>query len=113
MEFNVYVPSYRRSDAIKTGKCLEYCTYVVRKSEEEAYRKAGIENLIAVEDEKINSCAKVYSWIYFNAKEDVFCILDDDIEEFYHCFARTGQRRDRTPCSDALRPEPRIPCLSD
>lgn len=84
MKFNIYVPSYHRSDAILTGKNLEYCTYVVRRSEEDAYMAAGVENLISVEDKEIDSAAKAFAWIYANSEEDVICILDDDIESFYY-----------------------------
>lgn len=84
MEFNIYVPSYNRADTTTTFKKLEYCTYVVRKSEEEAYRRAGIESVLAVEDEKINSAAKAYAWIYANVPEDIICVCDDDITDFYY-----------------------------
>lgn len=84
MEFNIYVPSYGRSDRILTKNHLDYCTYVVRKSEEAAYRDAGVESLIAVEDSEVNSAAKVYAWIWRNVPEDVFAIVDDDIEKFMY-----------------------------
>lgn len=84
MTFNIYVPSYGRSGRILTAKNLEYCTYVVRKSEEEAYRNAGIESIIAVNDEEINSAAKVFKWIYKNTPEDVICVCDDDLESFHY-----------------------------
>ena len=84
MTFNIYVPSYHRSHRILTAKNLEYCTYVVRKSEEEDYRKAGVENVLAVEDSEIDSAAKVYHWICANTPEDVICICDDDLEAFYY-----------------------------
>ena len=40
--FGIYVPSYKRYDCIKTDKVLNDCTYVVRESEEQLYRDAGI-----------------------------------------------------------------------
>lgn len=82
--FGIYVPSYRRSNKILTNSLLEYCTYVVRKSEEEAYRNAGVDNLIAVEDEKIDSEIAVTNWIIKNSPEDVICILDDDFEDIMY-----------------------------
>ena len=86
LSFNIYVPSYKRSDVILTNDLLEYCTYVVRKSEEKKYREAGIENLLCVDDELINSGAKVVYWIAENAPEDVIAIIDDDIKDFlYRC----------------------------
>ncbi len=48
--FNIYVPSYGRAAVTNTFKLLEYCTYVVRKSQEEEYRARGIESVWAVED---------------------------------------------------------------
>lgn len=83
--FNIYVASYKRADTTVVYKLLEYCTYVVRKSEEEDYRKAGIKDILAVDDELICSFAKVQNWIIQNAKEDVVCVLDDDIESFAYC----------------------------
>ncbi len=44
--FNIYVPSYGRAATTKTFKLLEYCTYVVRKSQEEEYRARGIETMM-------------------------------------------------------------------
>lgn len=82
--FNIYVPSYRRSHAIQTAHTLEYCTYVIRKSEEQSYRDAGITDLVAVEDSKIDSLLKVIQWIVDNAEEDVIAMIDDDIEHLIY-----------------------------
>jgi len=82
--FCIYVPSYKRSDTILTYDLLEYCTYVVRKSEEAAYREAGIDNLIAVEDSEIDSEIAVTNWIIDNTPEKVICILDDDFEDILY-----------------------------
>lgn len=83
MTFNVYVPSYKRSNKILTQNAVEYCTYVVRKSEEEDYKKAGVKNIWAVEDELINSLVKVHNYIIDNAPEDVVCLIDDDVESLH------------------------------
>jgi hypothetical protein len=61
---------------------------VVRKSEEEAYRTAGIDNIWAVEDEKICGLTEVNQWLIDNAPEPVICILDDDIHHFYYRLER-------------------------
>lgn len=79
--FNIYVPSYNRSDCIMTGNYLEYCTYVVRKSEEEKYKQAGIKSIWAVEDNLIDSFNKVSNFVIENAPEDVICIIDDDVKQ--------------------------------
>lgn len=69
MTFNIYVASYHRWNTTTVWKYLEYCTYVVRKSEEEAYRSVGIQNILAVEDDLICSFVKVHNWLIDNAPE--------------------------------------------
>ena len=83
-KLGVYCMSYNRADKILTNNVVEYCTYVVRKSEEGKYRAAGISNLIAVEDEKIDSGIKALEWIIYNTPEDIVAILDDDIKNFVY-----------------------------
>ena len=80
----IYVPSYHRSNAIKTYHLLEKCVYVVRKSEEKAYLNAGIkkEDLWAVDDELINGGDVVVWYIIEHAKEDAIVICDDDFDDF-------------------------------
>lgn len=84
VEMRIYVPSYHRSHAIKTYHLLEECTYVVRKSEEQAYLEAGIapEDLWAVEDELIDGGALTLYYIIEHANEEVFCVCDDDFDDF-------------------------------
>ena len=59
----IYVQSYKRYDKILTQDLFEECTYVVRKSEEESYRQAGVKNIWAVDDEKIDNAIKTYWYI--------------------------------------------------
>lgn len=75
----IYVPSYKRYDRIMTWNILNDCTYVVRESEEEAYRAAGITKILTGPDEEINSLAKVRQWIIDNTPEDIVIQCDDDI----------------------------------
>ena len=82
VSLKVYVPSYRRSNRILTYHLFEECTYMVRKSEEQAYRDAGVENIWAVDDCLIDDGAKAYFYIIENAPEDIIVIADDDIEDF-------------------------------
>ena len=82
MTFNIYVRSYNRYDRIETGRTLEYCTYVVRASQAEAYRKLGIESVWGIEDSLVNSGEKVLNYLIDHAPEDVIAVLDDDIELF-------------------------------
>lgn len=94
MEFNVYVPSYQRyDDKERVYDHLEYCTYVVRKSEAELYRANGIEKLWVVEDEKIDSMHKVFQHIIDESPEEVIAIVDDDGRFIY----RNVETRDMTP----------------
>lgn len=88
MTFNIYVASYHRADTTKVHKLLEYCTYVVRKSEEDAYRAAGIESVWGIPDELICSFSKVQNYLIENAPEDIVCVLDDDIENFAYCLEK-------------------------
>lgn len=82
--FNVYVPSYaRHDDEVRIYDCLEYCTYVVRKSEAAAYKAAGIETLWIVPDDKINNIHKVHQYIIDESPEDIICIIDDDGKMIY------------------------------
>ena len=53
--FGIYVPSYKRYDCIKTDKVLNDCTYVVRESEEQLYRDAGVRKILAAPDQEIDS----------------------------------------------------------
>lgn len=87
----IYVPSYRRSNKILTYHLLEYCTYMVRKSEEQAYREAGVENIWAVDDELINRGDKAYFYIAEHAPEDIIVVADDDIEDFQYLLVQSEQ----------------------
>ena len=40
--------SYRRSNKILTKDLLEYCVYVVREEEAEAYMNAGITEMLVI-----------------------------------------------------------------
>lgn len=97
----IYVPSYRRSNAIHTYN-LVTCTYVVRESERELYEKAGIERLISVRDDLIDSDTKVRQWIIDNAKEDVVVQMDDDIKSVLYRMDNTKEITDREVIEDEI-----------
>lgn len=82
--FNIYVPSYHRAATTNTFKLLEYCTYVVRKSEEQEYRARGIESIWAVDDCEIDNICKVINYIVDNAPEQIIFTIDDDVEHFIY-----------------------------
>lgn len=85
----IYVPSYRRSNRILTQNLFEECTYMVRKSQEEDYRKAGVKNIWAVEDELVNNGIKAYYYIIDNAQEDIVVVADDDIPDAAYLLKET------------------------
>ncbi|MBR6982117.1 MAG: hypothetical protein IKH75_01065 [Ruminococcus sp.] len=82
--FNIYCMSYRRPNEIKTKHLLEYCTYVVREEEAEAYRASGIDDMLVIPDGAVKSFMSTLYWIIENAPEDVLFIADDDIERFVY-----------------------------
>lgn len=82
--FNIYCMSYRRPKEIKTKHLLEYCTYVVREEEAEAYRASGIDDMLVIPDGAVKSFMSTLYWIIDNAPEDVMFIADDDIERFVY-----------------------------
>lgn len=82
--FNIYVPSYGRAETTSTYKFLEYCTYVVRKSQEQAYKDKGIKNIWAVPDNEIDNICKVVNYITDNAPEQIICMIDDDVDYFIY-----------------------------
>lgn len=81
--------SYQRPNKILTNDLLEYCTYVVRWKEEEAYRKSGINNLLVIPEGATLKCGTIVwsfmttlYWIIENTLEDVIFVADDDIKTF-------------------------------
>ena len=86
VSFGIYIPSYRRAQTATTHRFLEYGTYVVRKSEEDAYRSVDLGNcgIMGVEDEKICGLTEVNQWLIDNAPEEIICILDDDLHQFLY-----------------------------
>lgn len=87
--FNIYVASYHRAKETTVHQLLEYCTYVVRESEADEYRAAGIESVWGIPDEKICSFGKVQNYLIENAPEELICVLDDDISTFAYCLDHT------------------------
>ena len=81
LTLGIYVQSYHRYNKILTQDLLERCTYVVRASEADLYRKAGVENVWAAPDGEVNNAIRTYWWIVDHASEDIVFIADDDIED--------------------------------
>lgn len=82
--FNIYVPSYGRAATTKTFQLLEYCTYVVRKSQEAEYRARGIKDIWAVDDNEIDNLCKVSNYIVDHSPEPVIFTIDDDVDYFLY-----------------------------
>lgn len=83
--------SYQRADRIMTKHCLEYCTYVVRESEADEYRQAGIDDMLVIPNDATLHCGtRIWNfmttlwWIIENTPEDVIFIADDDIDHFVY-----------------------------
>ena len=82
---------HKRADNILTKHCLEYCTYVVRESEAEVYRNAGVDDLLVIPENAtthdgapVRNFMTTLYWIIENTPEDVIFIADDDIKNFVY-----------------------------
>ncbi len=84
VNFNIYVMSYRRPNAIISKALFDYCTYVVREEEADAYRASGIEKMLIIPDGAVFSFMSTLYWIINNTPEDVIFVADDDIEKFVY-----------------------------
>lgn len=87
--FNIYVMSYKRSDAILSERLFEYCTYVVREEEAELYRKAGVKQILPIPAGAVKNFMSTLYWIIDNTPEDVIFVADDDIVKFVYRMADT------------------------
>ena len=84
LKLGIYVPSYGRAETTTTFQLLDYCTYVVRKSEEEAYKARGIKDVWAVPDHEIDNLVKVTNYINDNSPEKIIFTIDDDVDYFMY-----------------------------
>lgn len=83
--------SYQRADRIMSKDCFDYCTYVIRESEADAYRNSGVDDMLVIpNDAKLKCGTKIWNfmttlwWIIENTPEDVIFIADDDISHFVY-----------------------------
>lgn len=102
--FGIYCMSYKRPNAIKTKYLFEYCTYVVREEQAEAYRKSGIDDMIVIPTGTVATFMQTLYWIIANAKEDVIFIADDDIDSFVYRMNDTTELelRDSSPDKEKI-----------
>lgn len=98
----IYIPSYGRAATTKTFQLLDYCTYVVRKSEEEAYRARGIKSIWAVPDHEIDNLCKVSNYIIDHASEDIIFTIDDDVDHFIYRMERNIKIEDNSIVMDEI-----------
>ena len=76
--------SYQRSDKILTKHLFEYCTHVVRGKEANAYRCAGIDNMLVIPEGEVWDFMSTLYWLIQHALEDVIFVADDDIDKFVY-----------------------------
>ena len=76
--------SFRRSNKILTKYLFEYCTYVVREKEADAYRRAGIDDMLVIPEGAVWDFMTTLYWLIQHAPEDVIFVADDDIEKFVY-----------------------------
>lgn len=57
----------------------------MREKEAEAYRRAGIDDMLVIPEGEVWSFMSTLYWLIQHASEDVIFVADDDIEKFvYH-----------------------------
>ena len=95
LRLGIYVPSCGRAKTTNTYKLIDDCTYVVRKSEEEEYRKAGISKIWSVDDELIDNYVKVSNYINDNSEEDIIFTIDDYVDAFLYRLDKTIKIEDK------------------
>lgn len=105
--FNIYCMSYRRSDKILTKHLFEYCTYVVREKEADAYRHAGIDDMLVIPEGEVWDFMSTLYWLIQHAPEDVIFVADDDIEKFVYRLDTTThlEMKDGSPDKEKITSE--------
>ena len=105
--FNIYCMSYQRSDKIMTKYLFEYCTYVVREKEVDAYRHAGIDDMLIIPEGEAWSFMSTLYWLLQHAPEDVIFVADDDIEKFVYRLDTTTylETKDGSPDKEKITSE--------
>ena len=95
VKLGIYVPSYGRANTTTTYKLIDDCTYVVRKSEEQAYREAGVPKIWAVDDDKIDNLVKASNYINDHSPEEIIFTIDDDVDYFLYRLDKNVKITDR------------------
>ena len=78
---NIYAPSYKRSDGVKTHKIIPDIIYCVHEFEAEKYKEKGY-NIEVMPDDVGGNIARVRNYILENFVKERGLVIDDDIEGF-------------------------------
>lgn len=78
---NIYAPSYKRSDGVKTHKIIPDIIYCVHEFEAEKYKEKGY-SIEVMPDEVGGNIARVRNYILENFVKEKGLVIDDDIEGF-------------------------------
>lgn len=77
----IYIPTYKRADSVKTNKWCKSAILVVRRSEEEEYRKYNPESeILVVEDSEDGSASRKRNAILKRTVGENIVMMDDDIK---------------------------------
>ena len=76
---NIYSPSYKRSEGVKTHKLIPDVIYCVAEFEEKTYKDKGY-NVVTMPDEVQGNISRVRNWMLDNVIKNKGLIIDDDIE---------------------------------
>ena len=90
-----------------TKYLFEYCTYVVREKEVDAYRHAGIDDMLIIPEGEAWSFMSTLYWLLQHAPEDVIFVADDDIEKFVYRLDTTTylEMKDGSPDKEKITSE--------
>lgn len=83
MEFEIFIPSYRRAKNCETAGLLKKATIVCHESEAKEYREENPGRKIKVAPDKVaGNMARVRNWILDNAETPAIVMADDDLFGF-------------------------------
>ena len=80
MRITINVPSYKRQNKVDTLKYIPFCKIWVCATEYKAYKKHyPKDDIISVPKGVQGNVSRIRNYILDNAKSDVICIIDDDL----------------------------------
>ena len=81
MDFEVYIPSWKRAKTMTTKRFMPWAVPVVDEKEADEYREIWGEPIMAIPSEVNGNIARVRNYILDNAKADRVLMCDDDYVE--------------------------------